>query len=413
MVTLQKQVYGGDCIARLGDGRTAFVPLGIPGEQVEIEITEAKDRFVRGRIVNILFASPDRVSPPCPHYGVCGGCHYQHLPYARQLEVKTEVLLDQLRRIGKLTNVPFSGITPSPNPLHYRNQVQFHPDADGRLCFQNREGASLVPIQTCLLPNPGIAEIWPQLTLEPDSDLTRVSFREDSLGDAMIVFEGQDEVAPEMEIELPVSATYLNPDGEAFTLSGEDFLTYEILGKTLKVSPESFFQVNLPVASAMVEHVLKLLPLNRFTHILELYSGVGLFSAFLAERATELTAIEASPSACYDFVDNLDAFDNVSLYEGPVESILPGLLPDLKTVDLVLLDPPRAGLHPKALKALITLLPQYICYISCDPATLARDLKAFIETGYTLASVRAFDMFPQTYHVETIVVIHRAQRVTS
>ncbi len=413
IVTLEKQAYGGECIAHLADGRAAFVPLGLPGEQVEIEITENKERYVRGRIVRTLTASPDRVVAPCAHFGVCGGCHYQHITYAQQLEVKSEVALDQFRRIGKLCNIPFSGITPSPKPFHYRNQVQFHPNESGKLCYQSLDGTGLLPIETCLLPNEAIADLWPQLVLEPDSGLKRVSFREDAYQNPMLVFEGEDEVAPEMDFELPVSATYLNPDGEAFTLAGEDFLVYEVLGKTLKVSPESFFQVNLPVATAMVSHVLSHLPKDRFQHILELYSGVGLFSTFLADRAELLTAIESSPSSNYDFVDNLDAFDHVSLYEGSVESILPGLLTELKGVDLVVLDPPRAGLHPRALDALVTLLPQYICYVSCDPATLARDLQRLTKSGYTLKDLHLFDMFPQTYHVETMTVLRRTQRVTS
>jgi 23S rRNA (uracil1939-C5)-methyltransferase len=409
IVTLEKQVYGGECLGRLSDGRTVFVPLGMPGEQVEIEITENKERYVRGRIVSTLVNSPYRIVAPCPHYGSCGGCQYQHITYAQQLTIKTEVVLDQLKRLGKLNDIPFSGIAPSPNPFHYRNQVQFHPDGAGRLCYQSMDGSGLIPIQTCLLPNEGIAELWPQMTLEPDSGLRRVSFREDSLGNPLIVFEGEDEVSPEMDIELPVSATYLNPDGEAFTLAGEDFLIYEILGKTLKVSPESFFQVNLPVATEMVKHILGHLPKEHFDHILELYAGVGLFSTFLADNAESLTAIEASPSACYDFADNLDAFDNVSLYEGPVESILPGLLSELKNVDLVVVDPPRAGLHSRALDALVKLEPKQLLYISCDPATLARDLQRLSKAGYTLADVHLFDMFPQTFHVETVVLISREE----
>lgn len=403
IVTLEKQVYSGECLGRLSDGRTAFVPLGMPGEQVEIEITEDKDRYVRGKIVRTLITSPDRIAAPCPHFGVCGGCQYQHITYAQQLEIKTEVALDQLSRLGKLKDIPFSGITASLKPFNYRNQVQFHPDENGRLCYQKLDGSGLLAIQTCLLPDEGIAELWPQLTLEPDSGLKRISFREDSLGNPLVVFEGEDEISPEMDFELPVSATYLDPDGRAFTLAGEDYLVYEILGKSLKVSPESFFQVNLQVATEMVNHVLGLLPKARFGHILELYSGVGLFSEFLAEHSEKLTAIESSPSACYDFADNLDAFDNVSLYEGPVESNLPGLLTELKDVDLVVLDPPRAGLHSRALDSLVTLLPQYICYISCDPATLARDLQRLNKADYKILDLHLFDMFPQTYHIESVV----------
>jgi 23S rRNA (uracil1939-C5)-methyltransferase len=185
------------------------------------------------------------------------------------------------------------------------------------------------------------------------------------------------------------------------------------LGKDFLVSPESFFQVNLPVAEEMVRHVLSLIEGKENLSILELYSGVGLFARFLAPHASQLTAIESAPSACFDFVGNLDEFENISLYEGAVEMILPELVKQIKPIDLVVLDPPRAGLNAKAKQALIDLNPQEIVYISCDPSTLARDLRYFSEKGYSLQSLHAFDMFPQTAHVETIVVIRRTQRVTS
>ena len=417
MVTLQKQVYGGECIARLSDGRTAFVPLGIPGEQVEIEITEDKDRFVRGRIVNTLVPSPDRVPPPCPYFGVCGGCHYQHLSYAQQLEIKTEVVLDQLRRIGKLTDIPFSGITPSPNSLHYRNQVQFHPtraekaQAPLHLGYKMASSDKVLPIKKCLLIPDELNDLLPQIELEPETGIARLSMRIDSNDEIMLVFDGESEEPPELSIELPVSSTYLSPDGRSLNLGGNDALVFHVLGKEFLVSPESFFQVNLLVADEMVSHVLTFIEEQENLSILELYSGVGLFTRFLAPHANQLTAIESSPSACFDFANNLDEFENISLYEGAVEAILPGIVEQIKPIDLVVLDPPRAGLNAKARQALVDLTPREIIYISCDPATLARDLKHFTEASYSLQSLHAFDMFPQTAHVETMIELHRAQRV--
>jgi 23S rRNA (uracil1939-C5)-methyltransferase len=163
----------------------------------------------------------------------------------------------------------------------------------------------------------------------------------------------------------------------------------------------------------MVGHVLSLVEGQEKLEILELYSGVGLFTRFLAPHASQLTAIESAPSACFDFAGNLDEFEHISLYEGAVEAILPELVKQIKPIDLVVLDPPRAGLNARARQALVDLAPQQIIYISCDPSTLARDLKYFSEAGYSLQSVHAFDMFPQTAHVETMTVLRRTQRVTS
>lgn len=408
MVTLQKQVYGGECIARLSDGRTAFVPLGIPGEQVEIEITEDKDRFVRGRIVNTLVPSPDRVPPPCPYFGICGGCHFQHMMQPVQAEMKLQILRDQLQRIGKINQPPILGLITGEKAWNYRNQLQFHPTKTGKLGFMDRSGRQPIEISTCLLAMQGIADTWPMVDLAPEPGLRRVVFREDSDGEVMLVLEGEDEDPPEMEIQLPISAAYLDGGGRSVNLAGEDQLRYTVAGRELWVSPESFFQVNLEIAERMVQELSVRLELTPNTEVLELYSGVGLFSQILAERAGNLVAIETSPSACFDFAENLDSFENVSLYEGAVEDVLPALVGSLPRPELVLLDPPRAGLHPRARQALLALKPVRIAYISCDPSTLARDLKEFIAAGYELDSVQAFDMFPQTYHVETISILKKA-----
>lgn len=421
----EKLVYGGDCLGRLPDGRAVFAPFILPGEVAEVEIREEKDRFLRAHLVKILEASPDRIEAPCPYFTQCGGCHYQHLDYAQQLATKKELLIDQLQRIGKFQNLPDFQITPSKLPFAYRNQIQLHPVLPELIENENPEETLLalgfkrassndtIPIKKCLLAPDDINSLLGQIELETDSGITRLAMRIDSDGELMLVFEGDGDQAPDLSFELPISSTFLYPDGESLNLSGNDALIYEVMGKEFLVSPESFFQVNLNVAEEMLRYVLDLLYGQIGLNILELYSGVGLFSRFLAPLAKQLTAIEASPSACFDFVSNLEEFENVSLYEGPVESLLPDLIGQIESPDLVLLDPPRAGLHVKARQALLKLSPKQIIYISCDPSTLARDLKALHESGYQLESLQAFDMFPQTAHVETMTVLRRTQRVTS
>ena len=416
IVKFEKFVFGGDCLGRLPDGRAVFVPFVLPGESAEIKITESKERFARGQIVNLLESSPDRIEAPCPYFTICGGCHYQHIGYTQQLDLKKELVKDQLERIGKLTNLPEFSITPSSLPFGYRNQVQFHPVNSANnagvatLGLKRTDSNDVLPIEKCLLIPEELNALLSQIELEQDSGISRLAMRIDSDGELMLVFEGDSEEPPELSIELAVSSTYLAPDGQSLNLSGNDALVYTVLGKEFLVSPESFFQVNLPVAEEMLRHVLSLVEKRADLNILELYSGVGLFTRFLAPHANQLTAIESSPSACFDFVTNLDEFDNISLYEGAVEVILPGLKDQLDPVDLVVLDPPRAGLNAKARQALIDLAPQQVIYISCDPSTLARDLKHLAEAGYRLQSLHAFDMFPQTAHVETVVLLSRVDK---
>jgi 23S rRNA (uracil1939-C5)-methyltransferase len=416
LVKFEKMVYGGDCLGRLPDGRAVFVPFALPGEVAEIEIIESKERFARGRVVNLLEASSERITAPCPYFTICGGCHYQHLDYAQQLSLKNKLVKDQLLRIGKLKDLPEITITASPLPFGYRNQVQFHPtnleSGEGfpSLGFKQANSDEVLPIQKCLLVPDELNQLLTQIELEPYSDLSRIAMRIDSDGELMLVFTGESNDPPDLSIELPVSSAYVGPDGQSLNLAGNDALVYTILGKEFLVSPESFFQVNLPVAEEMLRHVLSLIENQHDLNILELYSGVGLFTRFLAPYASQLTAIESSPSACFDFVTNLDEFDNVSLYEGAVEEILPGLIKQLETVDLVVLDPPRAGLNTWARQALIDLDPEQIIYISCDPSTLARDLKHFSGAGYSLQNLHAFDMFPQTAHVETVVLMSRVDK---
>lgn len=412
-VRFEKMVYGGECLGRLADGRAVFVPFVLPGELAEVEITESKPRFAHGRAVKLLEKSPDRISPPCPYFSLCGGCHYQHLGYTQQLELKKDLVKDQLERLGKLTNLPEIPITASPTAFAYRNQVQFHPawrenaEVPASLGFKRASSDEVLPIGKCLLIPDEMNELLPQIELEAGSAITRIAMRSDSEGEIMLVFEGESDEPPELSLDLPVSATYLSPSGRSLNLSGNDALVYRVLGKEFLVSPESFFQVNLPVAEEMVRHILALVEGKQNLSILELYSGVGLFTHFIAPHASQLTAIESSPSACFDFAGNLDEFENISLYEGAVEVILPEIVAQIKPIDLVVLDPPRAGLNAKARQALIDLAPKEIIYLSCDPSTLARDLKHFGEAGYNLQSAHAFDMFPQTAHVETIAALRQ------
>lgn len=404
-VELLRHTFGGSSMGRLADGRAVFVPYTLPGERVLVELIEEKRGFARARLVEVLQAAPERIQPRCRHFGVCGGCHYQHLAYPLQLQVKGEVLREQLVRIAGITQPPVEEVRPSPLEWHYRNTVQFHLNEQGRLGYEESGSNRVVAIQECFLPQPPLDEIWQQLDFESGLGIERVGLRVGSDEEVLLTLESEMLKLPAFEVDFPLSAVHLSPAG-SIVLAGEDWLPMEVNGRIFRVSAGSFFQVNTAQAGAMVQFLQEVLPLDRQTTLLDVYCGVGLFSAFLADKASRCIGIEQSPMACEDYAFNLDQTQNVELYVGAAEEILPNLRVSGNIIAVV--DPPRAGLHRHALDALVTLRPEWIAYVSCDPATLARDLKRFVAAGYLLERVTPFDLFPQTYHIESISLLRRS-----
>jgi 23S rRNA (uracil1939-C5)-methyltransferase len=395
--------YGGEALGRLEDGRMVFVPFALPGELVSISLVEEKRGYARARLVDVLEASPERIQPRCAHFGLCGGCHYQHLSYASQLAAKTTILREQLERIGGLGDLLVAEIIPSPLSYQYRNHLQFHLTAEGRLGYHQSRSDLVLAIQECHLPEATLGQVWPLLDFESIPEIERLSLRLGAADDVQLVLESRTPIPPELNVEdLPLSVVHLSQD-DALVLAGSARLVMEVLGRSFAVSAGSFFQVNTLMAGEMVRHVLNLLEqhqtLGPDKTVLDVYCGVGLFSAFIAPRVGRLIGIESSASAAEDFVLNLDEFDHVELYEAPAEEALPaiGAQPDA-----VLVDPPRAGLERQALDGLVRMRPALLIYVSCDPATLARDARRLVAAGYRLEQVTPFDLFPQTYHIESL-----------
>jgi len=406
-ITLEKLTYGGEAMGRLSDGRAVFVPFGLPGETVRIQLTQEKQNFARGEILEILKPSPDRITAKCKHFTQCGGCHYQNLPYEKQQLAKADILRDQLQRIGKIENPIVQPTVASPKQWNYRNHVQFHLTDDGKVGFINARGNATLPIEECHLPEPTIDAFRNDLQFESRMNLERVSLRSGTDDDIMLILESETEETPELEIEADISIVHIYED-HPVVIAGSNALTIQILGKDFHVSAPSFFQVNTPMAEKMVQHLQAQLPTpdSQFT-LIDLYCGVGLFSKFFASKYAKVIGIESAPSSCEDFAINLDEFDNVELYEGAAEEILPALAPQLTEPIHMIVDPPRAGIDKFAIDAILQINPQVIAYVSCDPSTLARDAARLIKGGYTLQNVTPFDLFPQTYHIESISIFTR------
>jgi len=419
-ITLEKLTYGGDALGRLDDGRAVFVPFGLPGERVRVRLVDEKRGFARAELLEILEASPERIKPRCKHFfsprplgegtGVrsCGGCHYQHLSCENQLKAKTEILRDQLQRIGKLENPPVKPMVASPDEWNYSNQIQFHLTQDGKLGLPEAGFISaLIPITECHLPEGAINDLWHQLEFEPDQEIVGVSLRAGMDDDLMLVLESETPETPDLEIEAGISITHIY-DENTIVIAGNDHVYIRILERSFKVSAASFFHVNTKMAEKLVEYLLHHLPISPTTNLLNIDCGVGLFSAFLAPKYKQIIGIESSHSEFEDFAANLDEFDNVELYEGLAEEILPALAEQIKNLSCVLVEPPGTGIEKAALDAIINIKPQTIAYVSCDPSTLARDAARLISAGYRLDEVTPFDISPQTIHIGSVSIFTRA-----
>jgi len=399
--------HGGAALGR-HEGRAIFVPYVLPGETARVEITEDKGRYAFARPVEVLQPSPDRVEPPCPHFGLaasggagCGGCQWQHADYPAQLRFKAEIVADQLARIGKIAEPSVRPTIPDPEGWAYRNHAQFRPASGGRMGFQAAASNRTVAIDACPVLHPLLADLYATLDLELEN-LLRLSLRTGTAtGDRMLVFETNDDLPPGLESDLPVSCVLLLSDGQHANLIGSNHITEVVAGRAYRVSAPSFFQVNTPQAAQLVRLVTEYLDLQGGETVLDAYCGVGLFTAHLAERAGLVIGIESHPAAVEDLLENTAEFDNVDVIEGPVEAVLPDL--DM-SIDAAVVDPPRAGLDRFALDALIEHSPVRLVYVSCDPATLARDAKRLTAAGYRLGEVQPVDMFPQTYHVESVAL---------
>jgi 23S rRNA (uracil1939-C5)-methyltransferase len=399
-VELTGMIYGGDAIGRLPDGRAVFVPFALPGERVRVKLVEEKRGHARAELLEVLRPAEGRVEPRCRHYGVCGGCHYQHMDYGHQLETKINILRDQFLRIAGIKDLPIEAMVPSPSPWNYRNTVQFHLTPEGKLGYQAASSHQVIAISECHLPEAILNETWPVLDFEAIPGLERLELRTGAEEDLLLTLESNDPTPPELLVELPLSVVYLGPGGVT-VLAGDDATVMEVLGRPLRVSAGAFFQVNTAQAGAMVDYLLANLVLSLDTVLLDVYCGVGLFSAFLAPKVARCIGIEIEPSACEDFAANLDDYENVELYEGLAEEILPKLKVQPK---VIVVDPPRSGLDRKALDAIMVMKPEMLAYVSCDPATLARDAGRILAGGYILEKVAPFDLFPQTYHIESISI---------
>lgn len=390
--------FGGSAVARDQGLRPIFVQGALPGETVRAVLTVDKDRFAHAYVTDVIEASPERVTPRCPHYGPCGGCTYQHVAYEEQLRAKRLVVADQLQRIGGLKDVEILPVIGSPEPWEYAQEAVFSPTAAGGLGYWSQRRQEVMPIDACPITRPRIMTLFNDIDLDLP-ELRKLTLRLDSEEEMLAALEVEDVEPPQLEADFPISVAIVLPDKTAASLIGDHYLLFKVKERIFRVSPGCFFQPNLLMAGTLVDTVLDFAALSGKESVLELYSGVGLLTAFLAQAALDLTAVEVNSDAAADLAVNLDDLDNVSLYQGLVEEVLPSLE---ERPELLVVDPGRTGLARPVIAQIARLAPQRLVYAGSDLARTARDSRALTEAGFTLAKVQPLDMHPQTYHVDTV-----------
>jgi 23S rRNA (uracil1939-C5)-methyltransferase len=377
-LSLTDMAYEGHAIGRLDD-LVVFAEYGIPGEEVVVEIYRKHAGIASARVVEVLQASPDRVEAPCPYYGVCGGCHWQHISYERQLQLKRHVVQEQLRRIGKFDSQPVNETVGAANPWGYRNHLRLSAGRQGDIGFMRRGSHRFLPIDRCLIADPRI-------------------------NDAIALLQGKGAGLHQVELRAGVNTGDLivqpdMTDREPSAPPGSTVYRESLLGREFQISAPSFFQSNTPQAERLVQLVGEKLDPQPDELLVDAYAGVGTFAALFAADVRQVIGIEESPAAVADAAVNLAGLPNARFIEGKVEAVLPALQ---EKPDAVILDPSRVGCDPAVIEAILRLAPHKLVYVSCDPATLARDLRLLVDGGFELRDVTPLDMFPQTYHIECV-----------
>jgi len=449
LLNIEKLIYGGDGLARLpaaasgnkdrGRGKAVFVPFVLAGEKIEAALTEEKPGFARARAEAVVEASPHRIPPPCQHFGRCGGCHYQQADYQHQLEIKREILRENLRRIAKLELKCEIQIHPSP-PWNYRNrsrlQVRTRPDfAAGYFKFASHE---LLEVEDCPISSPlinrGIAALWQsgragkavegvrEVEFFANSDAhgneTRLLIEFVCAPEARraAVRAWAEELCASMP-EIAGIAAFREPQKsvlEPLVTVGASELTYQTNAGSYRVSAGAFFQTNRFLTDELINVVTAGVSGEL---ALDLYAGVGLFSTALAGSIRHIVSVESSQTAAGDLKYNLP-FNGKAIHAATEQylaelgdqgraghgSVLP---PAVRKPDLVVVDPPRGGLGDRVARLLADAGAPRVTYVSCDPATLARDVIPLLAAGYRVDEVHLMDLFPQTYHLESVLHLVR------
>jgi tRNA/tmRNA/rRNA uracil-C5-methylase (TrmA/RlmC/RlmD family) len=390
---------GGACVARTEAGQVVFVRHTLPGERVRAVVTSRTSSFLRADAVEVLRASPDRVEEPCPFAkpGRCGGCDWQHVALPRQRELKAELVAEQLRRLAGLDLVPLvEEVAGAPGGLRWRTRVSFAVDAQGRAGLHKHRSHALELVDRCLIATEGVEQVGVERLAWPGATQVEVA---EAGGQRVLSVAAASRTEPDLpDVEAGVAV-----DGRP--LRTPHGLVHEVLGRRYEVRTGGFWQVHVGAATVLAQAVLDGLDPQPGERAVDLYAGAGLFAALLGERVGPLgavTAVESDARACADAARNTADLPHVKVRTAPVD---PAQVRRLGSPDLVVLDPPRSGAGLETTRALCGLRPRRLVYVACDAASFARDLKVLLDAGWQMPSLRAFDLYPMTEHVELVAVL--------
>lgn len=413
-VQLKAMANGGAAIG-WHNKRTTFVPYTIPGETVRVRIVDKQRNVDFAHGVELIEASADREFPQCPHFGQgkCWGCQWQHMNYEAQLLLKQDVLADQLYRMGKFPDEvlerAMNPVVPSPQQWRYNYNMTLERSNTGELGIWRADGRTIEPIETCHIMHPDLQALYDMLDVDFE-DMERMALWLGSDGETMILISMKNESPPQLLADFPTSVNVVLPDNEPVNLVGDTLVNYEVGGRNFRVTAGGTFRANIPQIDNLIYEVLTMLDLSENDHVLDLYAGVGVFSAFIAARAGLVTLVESYPPMATDAEENLADFDNIDIVEGAVEEVLQSLIEANEIYEAALVDPPSSGLSRDAMVSLLELNIPKIVYVSSDPASFARDAQHLVKNGYQLVKVQPFDFAPQTYYIETASLLVKSKR---
>lgn len=389
--------HGGEGVVRL-EGKAVFVPGALPGETVVVRVVEDRKTWARARLVEVVEPSPDRVAPPCPYVPECGGCDLQHATPEAQRRLKTRVVVEQLQRLGKIDDPPVRDCRPVGPDTGYRTHAQMHAADDGRLGFRREGSHDVVPIDDCLVLTPATQAVRDQVGDGTGAAEVQLRAHASTGAAAAVLHPGPGPLQiPDGAFDLALA----QPDGSLARLRGEAVLSEEVAGFTFRFDASSFFQVNTGGAEAIVAEVMDVLGDVSGQLVWDLYAGVGLLSLPLARAGADVVAVEGHRPATEWLRANADAHElPVRVEAADVRAFVRGAAAD--PPDVVVLDPPRTGAGEDVVAAVASHAPPTVVYVACDPAALARDVKAFVGAGYRLVDARPLDLFPMTHHVEVV-----------
>jgi 23S rRNA (uracil1939-C5)-methyltransferase len=422
LVEIEKPIYGGAFLAR-AEGKAVFVPLTLPGEQARVRITQSKHGYDTADPDEIIRAAPERIAPACPYFGACGGCHYQHANYESQLAFKKTILRETLERGGVQAPEEISVL--AADPWRYRNRIRLAFDSEGNPGYRARRSNNVVPIRECPIAAPvlieaalAFAEVARQIA--PSLRPTEVALFCDAVESALLIsiFTESakkihfDELAQALhERILALRSAELAIEGRAgqqprtVAQWGATSIPYRAAGFDYRVDQGAFFQVNRWLVDALAERVTAG---HSGALAWDLFAGVGLFACQLTQSFARVVAVEFSPSATHVLTANLKGTTGIPVRASTLDFLRRNRKPDEAHPDLIVLDPPRTGLGAETCALLAEIAAAAVTYVSCDPATLARDLRALVASGYTIQSITLADLFPQTFHLETVVQLRRS-----